>query len=91
MEWCLEYVLDDNDRLRFALKDALNLLISFCVHGSDCVTGQYREGAPTENGGYKRLYGYGKNAKWYQRGESPECTCGLSEAIAKIKEAMKDD
>lgn len=64
------------------LRDALE---TYGLHGVDCMAGQSRAGRPTEDGGYETLYGYGKNEKWYKRGEFPDCTCGLEEALTQLK------
>ncbi len=65
---------DEIDRLREALD-------VFGTHSGGCVAGECKQGRPTEDGGYETQYGYGTDEKWYQRGEYPECTCGLQEAL----------
>ena len=72
----------ENDRLR-GLVDSL---VEFTEHDSKCLCSQWREGRPTTDGGYETLYGYGKQEQWYERGNLPECSCGLSDALAKIAE-----
>jgi len=49
-------------------------------HDRDCIAGQSRCGEPRD-GDYWTLYGYGGQARWYRRGERPECTCGLDAAL----------
>ena len=75
----LEQSQAEVERLRGALE-------TYGLHGVACMAGQSRAGRPTEDGGYETLYGYGKNEKWYKRGEFPECTCGLSEALKETTE-----
>ena len=56
-------------------------LCNYGCHDEDCVAGQWRAGRPTDDGGYETLFGYGKQEKWYQRGQWPECTCGFADAL----------
>lgn len=67
----------ENKALREALED-------YGVHSTGCLVGEWREGRPTEDGGYETLYGHGRKEKWYQRDEEPVCTCGLSQARAAL-------
>ena len=59
-------------------------------HDSNCVAGQWRQGRPTAGGGYETLFGHGMQEKWYQRDESPPCTCGLSDLLAHYKELLSE-
>ena len=61
-------------------------LTEYCVHEKECILSQWREGRPTENGGYESLFGYGTKEKWYKREEQPKCTCGLSDLIGEGKD-----
>ena len=75
----------ENAELKADNKLMWEVLEEHGVHDKDCVAGQFRQGRPTVHGGYETLYGYGKNEKWYQRDEQPECTCGLQDALTAIK------
>lgn len=74
---------------RQAIKELLERVLQYAVHDNDCISGQWRQGRPTEDGGYETQYGYGDKAKWYKRGEKVPCTCGLDEIydeLAKLEE-----
>jgi hypothetical protein len=53
-------------------------------HDNDCLAGQGHAGRPTDDGNYETRYGYGSRAKWYRRGDRPECTCGLDAALKGV-------
>lgn len=59
-----------------ALAEALE---EYGVHQLPCPLAPWHEGRPTSDGGYETRYG----DKWYPRGQEPECTCGLSAALAR--------
>ncbi len=60
--------------LREALED-------YGRHVTGCVAGRWSCGGPTEDGGYRDMYG----GNWYGRGELPPCSCGLRAALAGEK------
>ena len=63
--------------------------MNYVGHDSKCLCSQFRQGRPTENGGYETLYGYGSNEKWYQRDEKPHCSCGLNEIVDKLADLQR--
>ncbi len=69
-------------------KRIVESLVDYTSHEEECLCSQWRQGRPTKDGGYETMYGYGSSEKWYQRGEEPECTCGLNETI---KNAMIEE
>ena len=72
----------ENQVLQAAVRQLGEALANFGTHDRDCLLSQGHAGRPTEDGGYETKFG----DEWYQRGEWPECTCGLSTALAKEKE-----
>ena len=66
------------------MSEIINDLLDYAEHKQTCICSPWRHGRPTKDGGYETLYGHGANEKWYQKGETPECTCGLDDIIKKI-------
>ncbi len=52
------------------LREALE---EYGQHLTGCVAGQWSCGEPTEDGGYRDMYG----GNWYGRDALPPCSCGL--------------
>ena len=77
---------EDYERGVFKLAKRIVMLTEYCVHTDGCILSQWREGKPTEDGGYESLYGYGTKEKWYKRDEEPKCTCGLSDLMGEGKD-----
>ena len=69
-----------------AVRELVNALVDYGAHEHHCLLSQCRAGRPTKDGGYESLFGHGTQEKWYQRGESPPCTCGLSDIFAHYKD-----
>jgi hypothetical protein len=65
------------------LREVVESLTLYVEHETHCLCSQCLQGRPTDDG-YERLFGYGKQEKWYKNGEEPECSCGLSNALALI-------
>lgn len=65
-------------------------LAEYVDHAQKCLRSQWRQGRPTEDGGYETQYGYGSNEKWYQRGEYPGCTCGLTATLTNLGVESKE-
>ena len=64
-------------------------ILGYCVHDRACLCSQAQCGEPTDEegyGGYKTLYGYGSNEKWYGRNQKPPCSCGLDEWITYLNQ-----
>ena len=74
------------------LRRVLEQLEGYCVHDRDCLCSQGRKGEPTDEegyDGYKTLFGYGKEEKWYGRNEYPPCSCGLDDCLKRYKDMHK--
>jgi len=71
LRWDLARLSESHARL-------LEALVEYGVHQFPCPFAQFCGGRPTTDGGYETRYG----EKWYPRGQEPECTCGLKDAIA---------
>ena len=69
-------------------KRVLDELSQYLEHDVHCLSAQCKQGRPTKDGGYERLYGYGKDEKWYRNGEEPKCSCGLNDTIAILREGQ---
>jgi len=88
------YRVDDDKEAEFgtfyyhesAVRELVEALCNYAGHDSRCVAGEWRQGRSNADGGYEKLFGYGKQEKWYQRGETPPCTCGLDEIFAHYKD-----
>ena len=83
----------DNKRAYFVQKNKvekfqslLEKAMDYASHDQNCLWSQFRMGRPTEDGGYETLCGYGKNEKWYQKGEEPVCNCGLRQLEKELEE-----
>ena len=74
--WIVQHA--DLARLRESRARLLEALVEYGVHQFPCPFAQVCGGRPTTDGGYETRYG----EKWYPRGQEPECTCGLKDAIA---------
>ena len=72
-----------------AQSSLMEKMLEFTEHDKDCLCAQSHQGRPTADGGYETLYGYGKEERWYQRDEKPECSCGLSKLLAKLSKKGK--
>lgn len=62
-----------------ALRDALE---EFGTHGETCIRNYWKQGRPTEGGGYEALYG----SVWYEQrptNRTPKCNCGFEDAIGR--------
>ena len=70
-------------------EELIRVLTDFAEHDRDCLAGQCRQGEPTEDGRYRRLYGYKGNEKWYYGDDLPPCSCGLTEALEKWERLSK--
>jgi len=65
-------------------RQMLEALKEYGHHENSCLRAQWREGKPTDEpgyDGYKTLFGYDKNEKWYGRNDFPPCSCGYLDAI----------
>ena len=87
MQTEIDNLAAENEQLKELVKD----LQEYAEHDDKCIFSQWRMGTPTDEpgyDGYKTLFGYGKNEKWYGKNENPNCTCGLSELFEKAREAI---
>ena len=75
--------------LTSVLRMAEEALDNYGQHEKDCLCAQYQAGRPTADGGYETLFGFGKDERWYQKGEWPNCSCGYTDVITKIREVLK--
>lgn len=83
-----EHICRRADRIKPNVK--LDDLLNYVVHDGKCLCSQWRQGRPTESGGYETLYGYGENEKWYPLGEEPPCSCGLNDIIDACRRAYEE-
>lgn len=69
------------------LEGMVEELYQYTEHEEYCLYSQWRSGEPTEGGDYISTYGYGKNEKKFSKnkGEEPECTCGLNDLYTTYK------
>ena len=70
-------------------KNALERLIE-SEHDIGCARMSFQGGRPTASGGYEMKYGN----TWYESGpvdRTPECDCGLDEAVAIIRAMLEED
>lgn len=86
MPKCAAMIADLFLKDRRRILERVRKLTAYTAHESSCLCSQWRQGRPMADGGYETLYGYGKNEKWYQRGEYPPCSCGLNAIIDSIGE-----
>ena len=76
--------------LTSALRMTEEALDNYGQHEKDCLCAQYQAGRPTADGGYETLFGFGKDERWYQKGEWPNCSCGYTDVITKIREVFSN-